>query len=138
MTREEILKLEPGPELDRLVCSLFEAEPDPLPDEWDVLGHMLSGKPIQSPGGWWVAVCKYEEGDVPKWAPKPVSTDIKAAWEVVEDRRRWGWTWKMTGITGHWHVALYDEEFNFLAEARAAEVTVAICRAVLLALEACR
>jgi len=111
MTREEILKLEAGPQLDRIIAErVMGWEYDLLRDAW------------------------FKDGEGEIWAENwHPSTDIKAAWKVVENRRQWGWTWKMTGITGHWHVALYDEDFNFLAEARAAEVTVAICRAALLA-----
>ena len=123
MTREQILELEAGPELDWLMAG-------------KVMGwkRTTDGAP---PGcAYWKDgdgfICATEDpGGNLNWNP---SRDIAAAWEVVEDRRRWGWTWKMTGMPGHWHVALYNEEFEFLSEARAAELTVAICRAALLAM----
>jgi len=103
--------MEAGPELDWLVAK-------------HIMGWKEGQKILESLSG----VGILGEKALPRY-----STDIAAAWEIVENRRRWGWTWKMTGITGHWRVALYDEGFNFLAEARAAELTVAICRAALLA-----
>ncbi|GAI86829.1 unnamed protein product, partial [marine sediment metagenome] len=37
----------------------------------------------------WTCVCRYDEGDVPKWVPDPYSTDISAAWQVVEKLCTW-------------------------------------------------
>jgi len=128
MTREEILKLEPGPELDRLVAERVKGWKRRLCED-EIDDRLRAAMLHEGTDEAWIG----PNDEVLVGGPPRFSIDIAAAWEVVEDRRRWGWTWKMTGITGHWHVALYDEDFNFLAEARAAEVTVAICRAALSA-----
>ena len=75
MTREEILKLEPGPELDRLMAErVMGWEYDLLRDAWFKDGE----------GGIWAE----------NWHP---STDIAAAWELIEALRRKGFIIDITG-----------------------------------------
>ncbi|MBA7539583.1 hypothetical protein ES705_31863 [subsurface metagenome] len=82
MTKEKILAMEPGPELDTLVAE--EVMGHPMPDfiPEDALDLYLAGTPIHYDS--WTCVCRYDEGDTPKWVPDPYSTDIPAAWPVVE------------------------------------------------------
>lgn len=82
MTKEEILAMEPGPELDTLMAEkvMNHPMPDFIPE--DALDLYLAGTPIHCDG--WTCVCRYDEGDTPKWVPDPYSTDISAAWPVVE------------------------------------------------------
>ena len=83
MTKEEILKMEAGEELDRLVAEVM-GEPMPEFTPEDALDLQLAGSPVKSPKGNWVCLCNHEEGDIPVWHPLPFSTDISAAWLVVE------------------------------------------------------
>jgi len=85
MTKEEILAMEANEELDKLVAVevMNELMSDLFIPE-NALEHQLAGSPIKSGGGNWVCLCKYEEGDIPRWHPLPFSTDISAAWQVVE------------------------------------------------------
>ncbi len=83
MTKEEILAMEAGPELDALVAEkiMNHPRPDFIPE--DALDLYLAGTPIHYDS--WTCVCRYDEGDTPKWVPDPYSTDISAAWPVVEE-----------------------------------------------------
>ena len=126
MTRDEILRIEAGPKLDRLVAEQvmkWRAWESSSPQHW---AEEKQG--VLVPTGWTI---NGKTNNGPVWSP---STDIAAAWQVVEERRKWGWAWELAGITGHWHVELYDEECKPIAEANAASAMVAICRAALLAL----
>ena len=82
MTKEEILAMEAGKELDTLVAEKIMNHPMPdfIPE--DALDLYLSGRAIHYDS--WTCVCLYDEGDTPKWVPDPYSTDISAAWQVVE------------------------------------------------------
>jgi len=87
MTRDEILAMEPGRELDVLVAEEvmgFDVVEDPE-------SAICGGSRVS--GGLWVII----ERDYHEWGHKvdqsePYSTDIAAAWEVVEkmdERKRW-------------------------------------------------
>ena len=80
MTKEEILAMEVGTELDALVAEKVMGHPMPdfIPE--NALDLYLAGAPIHYDS--WTCVCRYDEGDVPKWVPDPYSTDISAAWQV--------------------------------------------------------
>lgn len=82
MTKEEILAMKLGPELDTLVAEKVMGHPMPdiIPD--DALDLYLAGTPIHYDS--WTCVCRYDEGDIPKWIPDPYSSDISAAWQLVE------------------------------------------------------
>ncbi|MBA7631314.1 hypothetical protein ES703_38845 [subsurface metagenome] len=82
MTKEEILAMEAGEELDALVSEGIMGcpKPDFIPEH--ALELALAGSPVRYNG--WLCICFYDEGDVPKWIPDPYSTDISAAWQVVE------------------------------------------------------
>ncbi len=84
MTKEEILAMEAGEELDRLVATEVMEEPIPVPTPDDSLRLQLTGSPPVSLGGNWVCLCRYSEGDIPTWHPLPFSKNISAAWLVVE------------------------------------------------------
>ena len=87
MTKEEILAMEAGEELDRLVAAevMEELMPEFTPE--NALGLQLAGSPVKSPKGNWLCLCRYDEGDIPTWRPVPLSTDSSAAWQVVEKMR---------------------------------------------------
>ena len=82
MTREEILAMEAGREFDTLVAEkvMGHSMPDFIPEH--ALGLYLAGTPIHYDS--WTCVCRYDEGDTLKWVPDPYSSDISAAWQVVE------------------------------------------------------
>ena len=85
MNKEKILAMEAGRALDTLVAEKVMGHPMPdfIPE--DALELYLSGSPIHYDG--WTCVFRYDEGDIPKWVPDPYSTDISAAWQVVERMR---------------------------------------------------
>jgi len=78
---KEILTMKPGPELDALVAEkvMNHPMPDFIPE--DALDLYLVGEPIHHDS--WMCVCRYDEGDTPKWVPDRYSTDISAAWRVA-------------------------------------------------------
>uniref|UniRef100_A0A6M3LZQ5 Phage ABA sandwich domain-containing protein n=1 Tax=viral metagenome TaxID=1070528 RepID=A0A6M3LZQ5_9ZZZZ len=83
MNKEEILAME-GEELDKLIAVEVMAEPVPKFIPEDALELQLSGNPVKSPRECWLCLCEYDQGDVPIWRPLPFSTDISAAWQVME------------------------------------------------------
>lgn len=84
MNKEEILAMEAGEDLDRLVAIEVMGEPMPELTPENALNLQLAGSPVKSPKGNWLCLCRYEEGDIPTWRPLPFSTDISAAFLVVE------------------------------------------------------
>lgn len=84
MTREEVLAMPAGREMDEAVASLFEPRPTPTADADWVLNQELSGDPLTSATGAWQERCLYQEGDVPKWIPAPFSENISYAWKVAK------------------------------------------------------
>ncbi len=76
--------MEPGRELDALVAELFGEKPDVSPTE-DSLWLIRRGS---DNGGWLRSITGSDPDDcnlmVVDWLPRPFSTDIAAAWEVVE------------------------------------------------------
>ena len=81
MTREEILVMEVGKELDTLTAEKVRGHPMPdfIPE--DALDLYLAGTPIHYDS--WSCVCRYDEGDTPKWVPDPYSRNISAAWPIA-------------------------------------------------------
>jgi hypothetical protein len=87
MTKEKILTMEAGEELDKLVAIEVMEEPMPGFTVENAFDLQLAGSPVRSPKGSWECLCRYEEGDIPTWRPLPFSADISAAWQVVERMR---------------------------------------------------
>ncbi|GAI39104.1 unnamed protein product, partial [marine sediment metagenome] len=83
MTKEEILAMEAGRELDELVATQIKGEPKPDYVVENVLDLQLTGDPAKSLGGNWLFLCEYDKGDIPTWYSLPFSTDISAAWPVA-------------------------------------------------------
>lgn len=133
MTKEEIMTIEAGEELDRLVATEVMGEPIPEFTPEDALDLQLAGSPVKSPQGNWRCLCKYDEGDIPTWRPVPYSTDISAAWLVAE---------KMITEYGDFIID-YDKSYNggrwsagvdkLRVAAMAKTAPEAICKAALLA-----
>lgn len=148
MTREEILALEPGPELDRLIAERvmgWKLESDPeLPRawlrydseqaKWVWAGWWAEEPPIEKdpdtgeeyvPTAWLLAGSKV-------WSP---SRDIAAAWEVVEKLLDHGFSVDLYSRSrGRWEVVLSDGDTLIVATATAEKPPLAICRVALLAL----
>ena len=74
--------MEPSRELDEVVASLIEPKPTEIPEY--AYDNTLSGQVVQSPGNMWRVEVVYEEGDNPKWCPRPFSINIGAAFDVVK------------------------------------------------------
>jgi len=82
MSKEEILAMDPGISLDTLVNKrvMNYPMPDFIPE--CALELQLTGNPVHLDG--WTCICIYSEGDIPRWIPDHYSTDISAAWKIVE------------------------------------------------------
>ena len=87
MNREEILAMEVGRELDELIAiKIIEIpKPDYIPQH--SLELFLAGSPVYY--GCWTCVHEYGKGDEGEWVPIAFSTDISAAWQVVEKDGAW-------------------------------------------------
>jgi len=129
MTREEILKLEPGSELDRLVAEKVMGWKQG-PDFWvsyEGIIHLSAGE--VSPGH-----IVYREAP---WSP---SSDIAEAWSVVEKLVNLGWLvnllspWK-GNATQHWTCYAERQGKSGWEKLKAAgdSAPLTICRAALLA-----
>jgi hypothetical protein len=116
MTRDEILAMEPGRELDALVAE-------------KVMGWTV--KFMDGIWGW-----MYRESERNRWYNVPrFTTDISAAWEVVEKMQSWGGCdigcFGRTG-DGTWYV-VETHTVNGCHKATCHTAPEAICNAALLA-----
>ncbi len=139
MTKEEILAMKPGPELDTLVAEQVMGHPMPdfIPE--DALDLYLVGTPIHCDN--WTCVCRYDEGDTPKWVPDPYSTDISAAWSVVEKMKLkfydfQGFCYNL--ITELFGTNISDCTFNTIEMVLRGLTPEAICKAALIATDVCK
>ena len=66
-------------EINAAIAELREQKPTRYPSINDVLFCDM-----RSPGGAWYCTADYAEGDIPKWIPINVATDISAAWGLEE------------------------------------------------------
>lgn len=139
MTREEILAVEAGDELDRLVATEVMGEPMPEFVPGNNLDLQLAGSPLKSPYGNWLCLCKYEEGDIPTWHPQLFSTDISAAWPVVEKLAKENLFCSLDYLREqHWRDGRGDWRCRVVRGVKiefavAKEAPEAICKAALLA-----
>lgn len=141
----DIDKLEAGKELDALVAEIME--PKPLQTktyrqlEQEDAGNYTCWE-IFSPGGWWkigIDWCEVEKNEeqnkVPDWIPaKEPSTDIAAAWEVVEELRNKAEYMNLEYYSGKYCFAIHytphsDDRHQGIAET----APLAICKAALKA-----
>ncbi len=123
--------MEAGRELDALVAEKVMGEPRPT---GNVPDGVLAGVTTSSSGGgnWVGTTTGFTSGDEPVWLPKPYSTDIAAAWEVVGKFAGSNCTETPIEIFGNedgtWDVVLCG-----FHEAHADTVQLAICLAALKA-----
>ena len=117
MTRDEILAMKPGRELDALVMrTVFKAEKKDIGDEC-----------------YWVLEVNGEEVCWPRWFSP--STDIAAAWEVAEQLQKQGYVVCIELLPyEETSVGVYEADpANQIAYAKAQTPAEAICKAALLA-----
>jgi hypothetical protein len=126
MTRDEIMKMAAGPEMDKAVVRLMG---------WKFLLTSRNGKVEhwEDGDGDWFGVG--ESRLTRLWSP---STDIAAAWEVVEKVRTLGFEWSFDSNGGsggvfRWRAIVWVDDLSPDFKARDAEMPLAICRAALLA-----
>lgn len=85
-------RMEAGREMDAAVAERVMGEARPTREftisEFDTA---MVGTPVLSPQGCWYGVFEFEKGDKGEWVPMPYSTDIAAAWKVVERLKSLGW-----------------------------------------------
>ena len=75
--------LAPGRTLDAAIAEKVMGEPKPTGNVPD--GVLAGVTTSSSDGGNWIGTTTgYTAGDEPVWLPKPYSTEISPAWEVVE------------------------------------------------------
>jgi len=147
MTRKEIIRLKPGPELDRLVAEKVMGWIEPADAEMPrVWLRWEEGEKRYVWAGWWIEEPpKDEDGNIPsawllagnkKWSP---STDIAAAWEVVERLSSRCFIQihnQVASFMPLWNVSFESrEDMKFLGSANAETVPLAICRAALAVME---
>jgi len=154
MTRAEILRLEPGPELDQLVAERVMGWH--LPDDPELPKAWMKKDPESRTGevwvGWWAEEPPVEkdpdtlEEYIPSawllaghkiWSP---STDIAAAWEVVKKMLDSGWGCEIYSPNNPYALEDIDKWVVVFAKselldyrAKASSAPLAICRAALLA-----
>jgi hypothetical protein len=78
LTSAQIDQMPPGHELDTLVAEKVLGVAKPTDQV-----HASHLDPVFY-GAYWHCSPGYDEGDVCEWRPIPFSTDLRAAWEVVE------------------------------------------------------
>ena len=138
MDKGTILAIEAGEELDRLVAEEVMGEPMPEFAPEGALGLQLAGSPVKSPKGNWVCLCRYDEGDIPRWRPVPFSIDISAAWRVLETLKKHWDCIDLIWDAGAWDISLenYDSHRKFYlgkeSGATYEELPEAICRVALM------
>jgi len=111
MTKEEILAMEAGEELDKLVAeAMGEPMPEYIPE--NALDLQLAGSPIKSPKGNWLCLCNYDEGDIPTWRPLPYSSDISAAWQVVNKMFELGYAMSLLHLSSEFYPEYWYCDFR--------------------------
>ena len=139
MTRDEILAMEPGRELDALVAERVMGKPKPtvIPrsdekflETWDDWG------------GAWLARFK-GDNEIGQYYALPFSTNISKAWEVVEKIDAGSYRWRLASKhcrSGHvWWTATLDKYLGAvngwkeMVYAPGDTAPEAICKAALLA-----
>lgn len=150
MTRDEILKLEAGREIDALISKAIGEQPEILwaiADKdgtgfYDIRSRKVDAE-IQLSNSPWLVKLEAQVLPIEKW--KPYSTDIAAAWEVIEQIRKldkhWspGINWDDDDGDGNpmWVASFtyYGDDKNQFQqnEVWSKSAPLAICRAALLA-----
>lgn len=127
MTRDEILNMPAGEEMDALIAEIMGERRPGVHVHTNILSMEWSS------GRCWYCLPDYEKGDSCEWTPKPFSDNISAAWEVVEkfysmklDRFSNGKEWRCYLVT-------LKGGKNHDATGLAYTAPLAICRAALLA-----
>ena len=131
-------ELEAGRELDAMIAERVFGEPYPAPIEeypW------WSSAPVYSPKRQWIASATIGGGENAHiWSPRRYSTEIAAAWSVVERVDNRNSVVKDLGVHT-FGLARYDDgtyaAMFFNASARANSAPLAICRAALRATPPC-
>jgi hypothetical protein len=125
-----------GREMDALVAEKVMGEPKPIiVDDWDsVFSRWLDGCPIESPKEAWLEACLYEHGDTQEWIPRPFSTDIAAAWQVMEKLKdKFFCGIEFCGDC--WQASMQEREGGLdYVEGNADTAPIAICRVALKAM----
>ncbi|MBA7635928.1 hypothetical protein ES703_43538 [subsurface metagenome] len=138
MTKEEILAMEPGTELDILVAEKVMNHPMPDFISEDALDLYLAGTPIHCDS--WTCVCRYDEGDIPQWVPATYSTDISAAWQALKKLREEYWCIEIKIADGCWVIMELLRTPPIRVEVNAGtpfeRLPEAICKAALIATDA--
>jgi len=107
VTKDEILQMEPSPEMDRLIAEKvmgWEARRDSVPHHW---ARKECG--VLVPTGWTI---NGETDCKPAWSP---STDAKAAIQVMEELRWRGYDVAIEKEGPTWTIELRGEDYYSVA-----------------------
>jgi hypothetical protein len=136
LTREEILAMEPGRELDKLIAeqvmgwSIYRFDKD-VPERCYYMLVDKSFDPVVDDGYWNAGERKTEEE---AWNDnRPFSTDISAAWEVVMHLKSKYWYFMLSDENEGWEASFYWDPHRPAFEAVSSDAPQAICKAALLA-----
>ena len=92
-------------------------------EDWRALYH--------SPGKCWIAVFNYEDGDKMEWHPIPFSTDLSAAWFLIDEIHKEGCflveAARAADANFEWSVTFNGETFAYGPNAPAAIARAAYC-----------
>ena len=127
MTREEIVRFQPGPRTDRLVAEKV------MGWEEGTNFYIRENRLMLVAAIWDANKQQWIPTSGLPWSP---STDIAAAWQVLEAMRRNGGRyriWSPCAEDDEWEVELFPGNSDEAAIARAPSLPLAICRATLLA-----
>jgi hypothetical protein len=137
LTREQIENMPASREIDALVAEFIMGEKKPI----YLHSHPIVTQTKYSINMSWYCLPEYEKGDVCEWIPKPYSTDIAAAWEVVETFDRKSWDVSVSSLTDNddevWEVFFaeyFEDGVGRIGKASAETAPLAICRAALIAM----
>ena len=129
MTRDEIMKLEAGREMDKLVATkVMELEPC---DKWQLYHvDVIDGARYKLED----KACNHPTGKCyPEQMPPAYSTNIEAAWRVVEKLSN-KFSFAINNDMGYWYADFWNSAEN-MNPTEDDTAPLAICRAALLAKE---
>lgn len=72
---------------EEVICSFMEPRPTDPPE--NALEMQICGSPVLSKGGFWVWICCYEDGDVPKAIPISLTLDALHEVEARLTKEQW-------------------------------------------------
>jgi hypothetical protein len=131
MKTDYIENMPAGTELDTLIAEkvMGEDKPTYTHDHDDVMQIIYSDKKA------WACLPEYDNGDICEWRPKPFSSSILLAWEVVEKIKEKGRLYLIVSDDIGYKAEILLSNPVPMAIAQCDSAPLAICRVALLAIE---